>query len=83
MHAVLLEPRFLAAVGPVGPIDSRQVLPSPRMECFTPLLARRDLNGYDGTGGEIVICNPCLVKLGMNIEIGFIVDNDVYKLKLV
>jgi hypothetical protein len=53
------------------------------MECFTPLLARRDLNGYDGTGGEIVICNPCLVKLGMNIEIGFIVDNDVYKLKLV
>jgi len=36
MHAVLLEPRFLAAVGPVGPIDSRQVLPSPRMECFTP-----------------------------------------------
>lgn len=33
MHAVLLEPRFLAAV---GPIDSRQVQPSPRLECFTP-----------------------------------------------
>eukprot|EP00435_Cladocopium_sp_Y103_P053809 s577_g17.t1 len=36
MHAVLLEPRFLAPVGP--PIDSRShaVQPSPRMECFTP-----------------------------------------------